>query len=429
MAKILISCLGAGYPTGINESSVREYRTAKYQIDGKEYQDSFVASALYKHLELDGIIFIGTVKSIWEEIYRFFYEQFNARSLEETTTALEYYCHLVDNIEKLNYQSELDTLNLEPIAELLGKRSQCILIKYGLNNQELAENFDRIIKVVDTLQIGDEIYIDISNSFRSLSMFLLLVISFIKDIAAQKGIKVSGVYYGMADAIRDVGYAPIVDLKSFIEVTDWIKAGYSLQTYGDSTLIAELLKNQEQPQPQLATALIKFSEAVNLGYLSSIRQRIIYLRNELNQTNIFGAFQYLKPSIDRFLKPFERRRESDFQLELAGWYFNHQRYATGYITLVEAILTYLCEIEGKNADSEEERNKVKSLFFKKGKYKDTRLAKFYKEINRIRLTIAHPNETTNSSEKELMKATNKASDYHQEIKKLFKKYREEKSIS
>jgi hypothetical protein len=82
MAKILISSLGAGRPTGANEDSVREYRTAKYKIENQEYEDSFVASALDRHLKLDGIIFIGTIKSIWEEVYRSFYESKNGQSLE-----------------------------------------------------------------------------------------------------------------------------------------------------------------------------------------------------------------------------------------------------------------------------------------------------------------------------------------------------------
>jgi hypothetical protein len=60
---------------------------------------------------------------------------------------------------------------------------------------------------------------------------------------------------------------------------------------------------------------------------------------------------------------------------------------------------------------------LKELF--QGKYRDYRLAKLYKEINNIRLTIAHPNETTNSSEQELVRATNKAHEYHREVKKIF----------
>ena len=421
MAKILISSLGAGSVTGVTENSIRKYRTTTYRIDGKDYQDSFVASVLYKHLKLDGIIFIGTVKSIWEEVYSFFYQERHNLSLDSKEVdgkELEYYFYLIDTIEKLNYESKLDSLDLEPIEKLLGDRSQCIPIKYGLNEAELAENFDRIIQVVDSLQPGDEVYIDISNSFRSLSMFLFLVIGFIKDIAASKGIKISGVYYGMFDfeAFKNLRYAPIVDLKSFVEITDWIKAGYSLQTYGDSTLIAKLLENQNQPQ--LASSLTKFSQAVNIGYLSSIRQRIKYLQHELKDLKITGAFKYLQPSIEKFLKPFDRRKESDFQLELAGWYFKHQRYATGYLTLVEAILTYLCEIEQKNPDLASDRDRVKDLLFNSNA-KTSRLAKLYKEVNAIRKKIAHPNKTLTSSESELISATKNAFEYHRELKNIF----------
>ena len=418
MAKILISSLGAGSVTGVTENSIRKYRTTVYRIDGKDYQDSFVASVLYKHLKLDGIIFIGTVKSTWEEVYRFFYEDRTKQTLDNKE--LDYYFYLVDKIKELNYESKLNSLDLEPIEKLLGDRSQCIPIKYGLNEAELAQNFDRIIQVVDSLQPGDEVYIDISNSFRSLSMFLFLVIGFIKDIAASKGIKISGVYYGMFDfeAFKNLKYAPIVDLKSFVEITDWIKAGYSLQTYGDSTLIAKLLENQNQPQ--LASSLTKFSQAVNIGYLSSIRQRIQYLQHELKDLKITGAFKYLQPSIEKFLKPFDRRKESDFQLELAGWYFKHQRYATGYLTLIEAILTYLCEIEQKNPDLASDRKIVKNLLFEKNSNaKTSRIAKLYKEINEIRKKIAHPNKTLTSSESELISATKNAFNYHRELKNIF----------
>ena len=98
MAKILISSLGAGSVTGVTENSIRKYRTTTYRIDGKDYQDSFVASVLYKHLKLDGIIFIGTVKSIWEEVYSFFYQERYNLSLDSKELdgkELEYYFYLI----------------------------------------------------------------------------------------------------------------------------------------------------------------------------------------------------------------------------------------------------------------------------------------------------------------------------------------------
>lgn len=57
MAKILITPLGAG-------AANREYRKATYKLDEQQYESSFIASVLYKHLQLDGIIFIGTIKSM-----------------------------------------------------------------------------------------------------------------------------------------------------------------------------------------------------------------------------------------------------------------------------------------------------------------------------------------------------------------------------
>ena len=76
MAKILISSLGVGGRFKNQDKPDREYRTTCYQIENKSYPKSiFMASVLYEHFDLDGIIFIGTVKSMWEEVYRFFCEK------------------------------------------------------------------------------------------------------------------------------------------------------------------------------------------------------------------------------------------------------------------------------------------------------------------------------------------------------------------
>ncbi len=73
MAKILISPIGTGGLSKDN-TSAREYRKTNYKIDEKVYERSFVSSALKDHLGIDHILFIGTVKSMWEEVYRFYNE-------------------------------------------------------------------------------------------------------------------------------------------------------------------------------------------------------------------------------------------------------------------------------------------------------------------------------------------------------------------
>jgi CRISPR-associated Csx2 family protein len=409
MAKILISTLGVGQ-LDKNAEFGRTYRTASYQIDGQPYKSSFVASVLYKHLKLDGIIFIGTVKSMWEEVYRFFCEQ-NNHNLDE-----EYWLKLAEKISILNHSSSLDELDLIRVNGVLGERSQCVLIKYGLNEDELWKNFDQVIQVVNCLKKRDEIYIDISNSFRSLSLFLFLVLVFIKDIPSEREIKISGVYYGMLDVIGELGYAPIVDLKPLFQITDWIKGTYSLKSYGDGFLIAELL--EQQGEIALAKNLRSFSQAVNLGYSPTVQEQVESLQKTLKKRQVKAPFKYLKKFVENFLKPFSQKHESDFQLELASWYFENQRYATGYLTMTEAILTYLCEINTKDPDTYSERELMKDLIFNHPSHKSSRLSQLYKEINEIRKRIAHP--VIGFTEANLSDNIKKADSYHKELKSIFK---------
>ncbi|WP_219723465.1 TM1812 family CRISPR-associated protein, partial [Fischerella thermalis] len=69
-------------------------------------------------------------------------------------------------------------------------------------------------------------------------------------------------------------------------------------------------------------------------------------------------------------------QESEYQLELAGWYFDNQRYATGYITLAEAIITYLCEIERRDIKNRNTREEMKNLLHNRD-IKNSKLAQLY----------------------------------------------------
>jgi len=66
MAKILISSLGTG------RRADGSYSKAKYEINKKIYETSFIADALNKYLDFDKIFLVGTRKSIWDEAYMVF---------------------------------------------------------------------------------------------------------------------------------------------------------------------------------------------------------------------------------------------------------------------------------------------------------------------------------------------------------------------
>ncbi|HIK29927.1 MAG TPA: TIGR02221 family CRISPR-associated protein, partial [Oscillatoriales cyanobacterium M4454_W2019_049] len=407
MAKILISSLGAG-SLDRNNTAARAYRTATYRMndDGQDYTKSFIASVLYEHLELDGVIFLGTVKSMWEEVYRVFSQE-SASGFQE-----EEWLGLAEQIESLDRRSSLDSLDLTPVENVLGDRSKCILIKYGLDEAELQENLDRILKIVDDLQEGDELYIDITHSFRSLSVFLLLVLIFLNDLEQEKKIKIQGVFYGMLDVIGELGYAPVVNLKSLFDLTQWIKGAYSLKNFGNGYLISQLL--EQEGETELADRINKLSEAININYLQTIKQHSIDLKASLKNRGSSSPFKYLRNILEKFTEQFSSRseRESDFQLKLAGWYFENKRYATGYITLTEAIITYLCELYGKNLRAKSDREEMKDFLHQ---YNYTELAKLYFKVNPIRNGIAHA--VIDGRRASYADAVDRAKEYHQQAKK------------
>ncbi|WYL96882.1 MAG: TIGR02221 family CRISPR-associated protein [Gloeotrichia echinulata IR180] len=415
MAKILISSIGLGGRFKNQQISEREYQDTCYKIGDTSYPESrFIASVLYEHFQLDGIIFIGTVKSMWEEVYRFFCENNGVQKDEE------YWLDLACKIDNLKHDSDLDTLDLSPIEKVLGDRSKCILIKYGLDQDELWENFDRIFQIVELLKPGDEIYIDITHSFRSLSLFLFLTITFIKDLVNEKQIKIAGVYYGMLDVTRELNYTPVVDLKPLFDMTSWIKGAYILKNYGNGDIIADLLK--AQGETQLANQIQQLSQAININSVSDIKQNSSYLKSSLVKQVTTAPFKYLKNILESFVNKFARSsvKESQFQLELSGWYFDNNQYATGYITLAESIITYLCEINGKKIKCEEDRKEMKK-FLHESENKNSDLAQIYFKVNPIRKSIAHAllDIASGNDKGSLSDAIKNAKNYQQMAKKIF----------
>ncbi|OAB60897.1 hypothetical protein AY599_22895 [Leptolyngbya valderiana BDU 20041] len=392
---------------------MREYDSVEYQINGSSYQSSFVSSALYQHLNLDGIIFIGTVKSMWEEVYRFFCEQ-NQIDLDE-----DYYIELAERISSLNHQSDPSELDLNVVESVVSPRSKCIVTPYGLNESELTRSLDAIFQIVNLLERQDTIYIDITHSFRSLSLFMFLVVTFLNDIASDKQIDVGGVYYGMLEMRREIGYAPIVNLKTLFDLTRWIKGGYSFKNFGNGYLISELLK--EQGCTDISHAIENLSNALNINYVPTIRQRMNDLRVALGQSEIQSPFKYFKDDLIRFTRKFSGSDipESQLQLELANWYFDNSRYATGYICLVESIVTYGCEYQQLEPRNQGDREHTKKWLVQENGVKRTALAQLFHKTNPIRNAIAHASLEANQKYSGYTQAIQNTSKYYQEAKRIF----------
>lgn len=371
--KILISFLGSG-PT--NEK--REYRKATYTIDEKHYQSTFVASVIGQHFQISNQIIIGTVKSMWEELYRYYSEKSNIEIDDN------YYLNFSELIDSSDHKTNLDAYDADftVIENAIGGQSKCVLIPYGLNQNEQLEIFRRISQTFDqVIEQNDEIILDITHSFRSLPLFSTTVINYLNDVKDKKAV-VSKVLYGMLDAMREFNdIAPIIDITSTIELNQWSKAAYAFKEYGKGYLLADLLGGDE------AKIINLFSDAVGINYLSEIKVRLTNFQ-QLAQQEIKNEFAkiILPQVLDEFVLKLQKAGNAhhQFQFELSKWHYEKKNYGAAFIVFVESLITYICFLEDFDWKQQNLREEAKKKIFN-----HSNISKIYQKVNIPRKNIAH----------------------------------------
>ena len=347
MSKVLIAGIGGG-----KNKETGTYRVANYKIEDKVYnQRSFITSALEEHYNIDKTIFIGTTGSMWDNLYEFYSKKYQ-KDYDES-----YHLDLMGIIDNATMDTDINSLDLSKFNETFKNKILAIVTKYGMNELEIFENFNLIIKLQDELKDGDEVYLDITHSFRSNAFWMFLVMNYLTDVE-DKNIKVKAITYGMLEAQKD-GVAPVVDLNAFYKILQWIKGANNFKNYGNSYLIEENIENGK-----LSKKLKNFSDALNMNYIASLRQSINSLKKlEDDIDNLEGPAKLIIPKV---IKDFMDRFASEdkdylFQAKLAKWHFEQKRYAMAYININEAIIGFIMdtlEFPLLTSDKKRDENKL-----------------------------------------------------------------------
>jgi len=368
MAKILISSLGTG------RKSDGSYSTAKYKIDDETYETSFIADALNKHLDFDAVFLIGTKKSIWDEAYQVF-----------NGSDDEYYEELYEKKEA----GEVDDAFLEKFRETTSVGLKTSIVNYGLNESEIWENFSEFLAIAKQVKDGDELYLDITHSFRSLALMSFVMTQFMQSIS-NKQFKIKGVFYGMFEYSHDNdGITPIVDIKILFELQEWIKAIDAIKNYSDFNPLVRLL-DENKIEDKVQNTFINLNNAISLGNISSMRQFIAGAATKIKgiEKSENKIIQLLAPEIVTLVEELEQEKESDFQYTLAKWFHKNKNYTLSYIALYEAIITKSCELAKVDTSSHDRREEEKKQIGsdKYGKYFYTM---YPDSISVIRNSIVH----------------------------------------
>ena len=329
MSRVLIAGIGGG-----KNKETGTYRVANYKIEDKVYEKrSFITSALEEHYEIDKTIFIGTTGSMWDNLYEYYCNRYDKEYDEN------YHLELMGVIDNATMDTDIYSLNIAKFNETFKNKILAIVTKYGMNELEIFENFNLIIQLQNELKDGDEVYLDITHSFRSNAFWMFLVMNYLTDVEDKK-ITVKAITYGMLEAQKE-GVAPVVDLNAFYKILQWIKGANNFKNYGNSYLIEQNIENEK-----LSKKLRNFSDALNMNYIASLRQSINSLKKlEEDIKSLEGPAKLIIPKVIKDFMDRFATEEKDylFQAELAKWHFEQKRYAMAYININESIIGFIMD--------------------------------------------------------------------------------------
>ena len=236
----------------------------------------------------------------------------------------------------------------------------------GKNKTEIWEIFQTIF---DTLQPRDEVYFDITHSFRSLPLLAGSLLQYAKSL---KSITVKEIFYGAFESMpgfrgiatlkEDIPnpadrISPIFDLSTFSQILDWSDAAYDFIKNGNSKRLSELTK--DDVKSITGETRIEIQELIeSIGKLcmdlktvrglniiagseaKDILNKLEQLKNSPHITPLKPILNELKNSVDNMeQKPNEVRN----MLNAVQWCIDKQMIQEGLTLLQEGILSLLVD--------------------------------------------------------------------------------------
>jgi len=254
------------------------------------------------------ITFLGT-GTYEKTIYKYENFEIESRFVQEAISKIvgndvEFLVALTAKANEENWRTkDAEKPGLKEIFDRKNISYKELYIKDGHNDQERWEHFDQIF---ENIKENDEIYVDVTHSFRSTPFIIMAVLNYAKFV---KNIEIKGIYYGAY--IPNEPVAEIVNLSIFNLFSDWTIAAEKLITIGDSRQIGDLIEKTINPvlkssKGSNVTAKTTRDINRNLKFFSNalytvrgcdVSQCAINLKKSLNELK--------KIDIDE-LKPFEK---------------------------------------------------------------------------------------------------------------------------
>lgn len=276
--------------------------------------------------------------------------------------------------------------NLKLNAEIIP-----VEIPIGSTESEIWEIFKNIY---DSFKEGEEVIIDVTHSFRSIPMFMIVLLNYAKLL---KHIKVVGIYYGAFEnlgPIPDVRnipenerIAPIFDLTSFINLQEWTLATYNFLRNGITTDLMQITQSE-------ISFIVRYTKETGGEWMKELKYFVKHFHTIANNIlfcrgNDLIDYKYdelrkvsekikshieeigikpIIPLIDKIIEKVSVFKANDLLngFSAVEWCIEHNLIQQGITILEETIISLVAKESNKNINDKEIRTFAASALNIKG---------------------------------------------------------------
>lgn len=326
-----------------------------FKDDFTSSRTRFIQTALYEMLKKEGVQIDKVYVFVTDEARRKNYEDYHDKKNDIQYIGLKNVWETKfgnENVELIPVQMEMSLMK-----ELKTLPNESITSKFE------EEQWDLFNKIFDIIETDDEIYFDITHSFRSNPVIALIIAHFAKTM---KNAKLKRLFYGnfeslgqareVADIPVEERRAPIVDITSMMELLDWTIGVDTFLRTGNPAQIFDLANDKSRylhTDPGFH-AINNFSRALNFlnihietvrgpkinGKITKVLEN--YPNLEKHQTGVFPQFEKLTGKIEEKLSHFSDDEVKN-ALGSVIWAFEHGLYQQSITLLEEYIISIIAK--------------------------------------------------------------------------------------
>ncbi len=262
--------------------------------------------------------------------------------------------------DKYGLSYEKEAKGLKEILDSLNLKCNITMVPIpdGILENEIWKIIENIDNVIEQ---NDELYIDITHSFRYIPMIIPAMITFLKTT---KNITLKAIYYGAFEVLGspfeitklelEKREAPIRELTELYKMIEWSEATNAFLKYGSGKRLINQVnsidkKDMDKSSTNILRALTskvkKVDNALKFNNIQELNKDKIEIEKRLDTTkhpNLF-ALKKLAPLLEDYLTMWSDD-ELKNGLNAAKWSLENDRFAQALTFSQEALISYFCKL-------------------------------------------------------------------------------------